>query len=231
MIVKASREHGSFARSLSRFVGLSALGAAILASPPLRTRAARVRSAGALLSVVAVVGIVALVVPSTRSPISSVLRAPGDLVQALGGGGKDGDKGFPRIVSPKLGIDMPIKPGDGGLRPPVTPVAFQFPRSAALGQPGNTYLYAHDRAGMFLGLHKASVGDVVVVELSPTEHLYFQVTEIHGNVPWNDVEWLRTSADTRMTLQTCNYSGDYDPRFVVVTKAVPSAVGRTVAGI
>jgi len=230
MIAKARREHGSFARSLSRFLGLSALSGAIVASPPLRTRSARARSAAAVVSLAAVVGVVALAVPTVRAPINSVLRAP---IQALGGGGAGSDefKGYPRIVSTKLGIDILIKPGDGGLRPPVTPVAFQFPHTAPLGQPGNSYLYAHDRAGMFLGLHRASVGDVVVVELTATDRLYFQVTEIHGNVPWNDVEWLRTSNDTRVTLQTCNYSGDFDPRFVVVTKEIPAAIGRRVAGI
>ncbi|HET9052320.1 MAG TPA: sortase, partial [Candidatus Dormibacteraeota bacterium] len=95
---------------------------------------------------------------------------------------------------------------------------------------GNTYLYAHDRPGMFLGLHQARVGDVIIVALTQTQKLYFQVTEIHPNVAWNDFEWLRPSKDSRLTLQTCNYSGDFDPRYIVVTQPIPASQGQALTG-
>lgn len=222
------RESRSWARSLAWFLGLPQVGAVLARSGPLRTRDARTRTAVLAGSIGAAITAVLLLIPGSRAPLAAVIRAPAQVIEVLGGGNTSADvvKGYPRIYSPKLGIDLPIRPGDGGIHPPAIPVAFQYPHTAPLGQPGNTYLYAHDRGGMFLGLHTAHVGDVVIVALSPTEKLYFQITEIHGSVPWNDVEWLRPSNDVRLTLQTCNYSGDFDPRFIVVAKEIPTAEGR-----
>jgi len=227
----ARREQTGWLRSLARFTGLATLAAAIARGPLWRTRQNRATAAGVGLGAVAMVALVALLIPSARSPIASVLRAPGGIVQVLGGGSASDstDKTFPRIYSVKLNIDLPIKSGSGLIHVPVEPIAFQYPNTAPVGTPGNTYLYAHDRPGMFLGLHKAAVGDVIVVETSPTQKLYYQVTEIHGNVPWNDLEWLRPSSDDRLTLQTCNFSGDYDPRFIVVLKQIPAAQGAPLA--
>ncbi len=59
---------------------------------------------------------------------------------------------------------------------------------------------------------------------------HYQITEIHADVRWNDLEWLQPSKDNRLTLQTCNYSGDYDPRFVVVAKLISSDLGARLAG-
>lgn len=230
-VIRARREPTSWLRSLARFTGLAALAAAIARGPLWRTRQNRNTAAGTVLGIAAAIGLVVLLIPSTRAPLSNVLRAPGGIVQALGGGSASDTtaKTYPRIYSVKLNIDLPIKSGSGLIHVPVEPIAFQYPDTAPLGQPGNTYLYAHDRPGMFLGLHKAAVGDVIVVEMSPTEKLYYQVTEIHGNVPWNDLQWLRTSSDERLTLQTCNFSGDYDPRFIVVLKHIPAAQGQPLA--
>jgi sortase (surface protein transpeptidase) len=58
---------------------------------------------------------------------------------------------------------------------------------------------------------------------------YYQITEIHADVRWNDLEWLQPSKDNRITMQTCNYSGDYDPRFVVVAKSIPADLGAHLA--
>jgi LPXTG-site transpeptidase (sortase) family protein len=82
---------------------------------------------------------------------------------------------------------------------------------------------------MFLGLHHSKVGDVVVVEMSQGDKRYYQITEIHSDVRWNDLEWLQHSNDNRITLQTCNYSGDYDPRFVVVAKLISPDLGARLA--
>ena len=231
LTIDARREATGWLRSLARFTGLAALTAAIARGPLWRTRHNRTTTGGVLLGLAAAVAMVALLIPSARAPIAGVLRAPGGIVQVLGGGSASdsADKSYPRIYSVKLNIDLPIKSGSGLIHVPVQPIAYQYPNTAPVGKPGNTYLYAHDRPGMFLGLHKAAVGDVIVVELSPAEKLYYQVTEIHGNVPWNDLEWLRPSGDDRLTLQTCNFSGDYDPRFIVVLKQVPPAQGQALA--
>jgi hypothetical protein len=228
IVVKARRERGGLLRSLARFTGLAALSAAVARSPLFRTRQNTATTGGVLLSLIAGVVMMALLIPSARQPIASVLKTPGQLLNVLGGGASSNtsDKGYPRIYSVKLNIDLPIQPGDGGVRPAVQPIAFQYPNTAPVGQPGNTYLYAHDRQGMFLGLHKAVIGDVIIVAVSPTEKLYFQITEIHGNVAWNDLKWLGHTGDTRLTLQTCNFSGDFDPRFIVVSKAIPVDEGR-----
>lgn len=226
------REAGSWWRSLAWLLGLPQLGRVVGGAPGLRTGGSRARTLVAAGSgATAVATIVLAVVPGTRAPLVAALGAPSRIVEALSGASASSEliKGYPRIYSPKLGIDLLIKPGDGGLHPPAVPIAFQYPHTAPVGQPGNTYLYAHDRGGMFGGLHTAHIGDVVIVALSPSQKLYFQITEIHGAVAWNDLEWLRPSDDVRLTLQTCNYSGDYDPRFVVVAKEIPQAQGAALS--
>jgi sortase (surface protein transpeptidase) len=225
----ARRERSLYVRSLARLVGLGAL-AATLGRRLLRTRARKLMAA--TIACAALVGAgLALIAPSVRSvytqPGQSVTTVTGTYSGTVssGGGGVDVSKAFPRIYSNKLGIDVAIQPGDGKT-PPVKPIAYQYPKTAALGQVGNTYLYAHDRPGMFYGLHSAKVGDVLIVAMTPTQKLYYQVTEIHGSVAWNDLEWLQPSKDQRVTLQTCNFSGDFDPRFVVVTRPIPADQGR-----
>lgn len=225
----ARRETPSLA-SFTRFTGLAALGGRIRRSPLFRTREATTHTAVGTVAVAATVGLVALLFPASRAPIAAVLKAPGTVISALVGGSNEDStvKGYPRIYSTKLDIDLAIKPGDGKA-PPVQPIAFEYPNTAPLGQPGNTYLYAHDRRGMFLGLHHARVGDVFVIEMSQGDKRYYQITEIHSDVRWNDLEWLRPSSDNRITLQTCNYSGDYDPRFVVVAKLISADQGAPLA--
>jgi sortase (surface protein transpeptidase) len=225
----ARRERSPYLRSLARFVGLAAL-AATLSRTLLRTRARKLVAATIASAVLVGAGL-ALIVPSVRSvyqqPAQSVTTVTGSASGTVSSGGADVDlsKAFPRIYSTKLGIDVAIQPGDGKT-PPVKPIAYQYPNTAPLGQAGNTYLYSHDRPGMFFGLHSAKVGDVLIVAMTATSKLYFQITEIHGNVAWNDLEWLQPSKDERVTLQTCNYSGDFDPRFVVVTRPIPADQGR-----
>ena len=226
----ARQERAPYLRGLIRFAGISAL-AALLERTLLRTRARKMLFAAVASAALIGAGL-ALIVPVVRTvtqqPGQAIVHVPGNGSDTLGSGASDVDisKQYPRIYSTKLGIDVAIKPGDGKT-PPVQPIAFQYPNTAALGSPsGNTYLYAHDRPGMFLGLHQAKIGDVIIVAMTPTQKLYFQVTEIHSDVAWNDLEWLQPSADSRLTLQTCNYSGDFDPRYILVTKPIPADEGR-----
>ena len=180
----------------------------------------------------AALGAVLLLVPGSRGVIGGVTRVPAAVIHTIVPSNvtdSSADKAYPRLYSLKLGVDVAIRPGDGRT-PPVLPIAFQYPDTAPIGKPGNTYLYAHDRPGMFLGLHRARVGDVLVLATSATDKLYFQVTEIHKDVAWNDLEWLRPTTDVRLTLQTCNLSGDYDPRYIVVTRLIPAGLGAALTG-
>ncbi|HEV7680237.1 MAG TPA: sortase [Candidatus Dormibacteraeota bacterium] len=218
--------------SFARFLGLVALGRRVRQSMFFRTRERAMHTGIGTLGVAATIALVALLIPASRTPLAAILRAPGTVIGAIVGGSSDDTsvKGYPRLYSTKLDIDLAIRPGDGKAPPPL-PIAYVYPNTAPVGQTGNTYLYAHDRRGMFLGLHHAKVGDVVVAELSQGDKHYYQITEIHADVRWNDLEWLQPSQDNRLTLQTCNYSGDFDPRFVVVAKAIPADLGARLAGI
>jgi LPXTG-site transpeptidase (sortase) family protein len=228
----AARREPISPASFLRFTGLSALGAKLRHGPLFRTRERTYTTVGGMVTLAAVTGLVALLIPASRPPLAAFFQAPGNVIHALvGGSGEDSTvKGYPRIYSTKLDIDLAVKPGDGKA-PPVQPIAYVYPNTAPIGQPGNTYLYAHDRRGMFLGLHHSKVGDVVVVEMAPADRRYYQITEIHADVRWNDLEWLQPSKDNRLTLQTCNYSGDYDPRFVVVAKLIPAELGARLAAV
>jgi Sortase domain len=217
--------------SITAFSGLHALRARLGRSFMFRSRERSVTTVGSVLAMAAAVGLVALLIPASRPGIAAILRAPGAVIGAIVGGSSDDSevKGYPRLYSTHLDIDLAVRPGDGKA-PPALPIAYTYPNTAPLGQTGNTYLYAHDRRGMFLGLHHAHVGDVVTIELSPGDKLYYQITEIHANVRWNDLEWLQPSKDNRITLQTCNYSGDFDPRFVVVAKLISPDLGKRLSG-
>jgi LPXTG-site transpeptidase (sortase) family protein len=215
----------------ARFLGLAALRSRLGRSFLFRTRERATTTFWSAVAVATTIALVALLIPASRAPLAAIFRAPGSVISSIVGGSSEASniKGYPRIYSTRLDIDLAIRPGDGKAPPPL-PIAYEYPNTAPLGQPGNTYLYAHDRHGMFLGLHHAKVGDVVVVEVSAGDKLYYQITEIHANVRWNDLEWLQPSSDNRVTLQTCNYSGDFDPRFVVVAKLIPSDLGAKLAG-
>lgn len=214
----------------ARILGLHALRTRLGRSFLFRSRERALTTMWSGIAVATAIALVALLIPASRAPLGAIFRAPGSVISSIVGGSSDDTtvKGFPRLYSTRLDIDLAVRPGDGKA-PPALPIAYIYPNTAPLGQPGNTYLYAHDRHGMFLGLHHAKVGDVVVIEMSPGERLYYQITEIHANVRWNDLEWLQPSKDNRITLQTCNYSGDFDPRFVVVAKLIPSDLGAKLA--
>ena len=125
-----------------------------------------------------------------------------------------------RVRLVRLGIDLPILPGDT-VRDTVlgsTPngAAFLLPTSLPPGAGGNSYVYAHARAGMFLSLWNARLGDVVEVTSRSGEVRVYVVTEIHPRVAPTDVRHTLPTSDERITLQTSTGPRDADPRFVVV---------------
>src|SRR6266508_800197 len=68
-----------------------------------------------------------------------------------------------RVRVPRLRIDLPIAEGviERDIEQQRTPerYAFHLPGSAIPGERGNAYVYSHARAGMFLTLWDARVGD------------------------------------------------------------------------
>ena len=133
-----------------------------------------------------------------------------------------------RIRVPRLGIDLPLEEGDLGrdvpsaAGPGATPegAAFHLPGSAVPGQPGNAYIYAHARIGMFLTLWQAKVGDRVEIDTAGGVRLIYAVSEVHPSVSSSDVSWVQPTSDERLTLQTSTGPTPAYPRFVVVAKRI-----------
>jgi LPXTG-site transpeptidase (sortase) family protein len=125
-----------------------------------------------------------------------------------------------RVQIPRLGIDLPIAEGDiardiDQQRTPES-YAFHLPGTGVPGQGSNTYLYAHARAGMFLTLWDARVGDEVLISTPDRRVLRYVVTEVHPKVAPDDVSWVQPTRSERLTLQTSTGPVPSDPRFVVV---------------
>lgn len=131
-----------------------------------------------------------------------------------------------RIALPRVGIDLPLAPGDIARDVPEgrfrgdTPegVALVFPGSAALASGGNTYIYAHARVGMFLPLWNVQLNDVVTIYApsSPGVHLTYTVVRIVPRVDPADTSWLDPAGEERLTLQTSTGPNPNDPRFIAV---------------
>jgi LPXTG-site transpeptidase (sortase) family protein len=129
-----------------------------------------------------------------------------------------------RVQIPRLGIDLPIAEGDlardvDQQRTPES-YAFHLPGTSIPGLGSNTYLYAHARAGMFLALWNAKVGDVVWISTPDLRALKYVISEVHPRVAPDDVSWVQPTNGERLTLQTSTGPDSGDPRFVVV--AVPA---------
>jgi LPXTG-site transpeptidase (sortase) family protein len=120
----------------------------------------------------------------------------------------------------RLGIKLPVIEGDVSrdVDRAQTPehYAFHLPGTSMFG-PGNTYIYAHARVGMFLNLWNARLGDIVIVE-TPKGLIEYTVAEIHARVPPTEVSWADPTSDTRLTLQTSTGPYGTDPRFVVAAR-------------
>ena len=161
------------------------------------------------------------VLPETRGP-----SAPSESTHALVLEGL-------HIVVPRLAIDLPLELGDPGRDVPrpgfagATPeqVALVYPGSRGPGDGGNTYIYAHARAGMFLSLWKAKLGDSVVIARSDGSIVrLYQVGLIVPRVDPADIQWLDGQGVERLTLQTSTGPRPEDPRFIVVAYPVAGPV-------
>jgi LPXTG-site transpeptidase (sortase) family protein len=177
-------------------------------------------------SALAAVFLVAAYVPvgsDPGGPTAAVRELPGQVNGLIQQAIARPEPGYPRIRIKRVGIDLMLVKGDGKT-PPVKYEAFTYPGADhVLSQqtsPGNTYVYAHARAGMFGNLRDVNIGDTVEIDLAAGKINSYRVSEIHQSVNWKDFEWLQPTADDRVTLQTCNGWRDEDPRLIVVAHRV-----------
>lgn len=122
-----------------------------------------------------------------------------------------------RIIIPGLSIDLPIVEAKvvNGYWEVFETTASHGLGSAYPGQLGNTVIFAHTQAGLFLLLRDIKVGNVVYVLTNDRWHRY-KTTDVKTVAP-NQVEVIAPTNDETLTLFTC--SGFLDSkRLVVVAK-------------
>ena len=166
----------------------------------------------------------AVLVINTPGYTPDIRELPGEVSGAIQSVVARPEPGYPRIRIKKVGIDLLLVKGDGKT-PPVKYEAFTYPNADHLladsSTPGNSYVYAHARDGMFWNLHNLSIGDVVEIDYGGGKIYRYRVSELHRSVSWKDFSWLQPTSDDRLTLQTCNGWRDDDPRFIVVAHRIP----------
>lgn len=125
-----------------------------------------------------------------------------------------------RIRIERLGIDLPIVPGDGFDAPMYK--AAHYPGTGWPGGGINIYIYAHAQAGMFLPLWDARVGDVVSLDLADGTTAQYEVTEVLPKVASDALEYTDPTPPERLTLQTSTGYTATSPRFVVLAQPMPA---------
>ena len=180
------------------------------------------RVIGSLIAVLFVVS--ATLVYNTPGYTPDVRSLPGEFSGLIQQAVAQKEQGYPRIRISHVGVDLLLVKGDGKT-PPVKYEAFTYPNAdhllAEQGTPGNTYVYAHARTGMFWELHNLNIGDAIEIDYGGGKISRYRVSELHKNVSWKDFSWLQPTSDDRLTLQTCNGWRDEDPRFIVVARKIP----------
>lgn len=171
------------------------------------------------------VGLLQLATPPDRALSPDAREIPGAIQHAIARvvAQPQPESGYPRVVVPRVHIDLLLVKGTG-LTPPDVYEAFTYPGAdhlldGEMGK-GNSYVYAHAQNGMFWNLHNVRVGDLVEIDYGGGRELYYRVSEVHPSVDYRDFSWLQPTSDDRLTLQTCNGWRDEDPRFIVVAERV-----------
>ena len=77
--------------------------------------------------------------------------------------------------------------------------------------------------GLFWPLHYMHMCDAVYIMNSPTDVLRYQAASLNFNWPARDTRPFHQTGDERLTLQTCNGWGDYDPKTIIVAERVGGA--------
>ena len=118
-----------------------------------------------------------------------------------------------RIVAPSGGINLGLVEGDA-VHVPIN-LAAHYPGTAEPGSNGNAVYYAHAQPGMFQGLYRLRLGDVVRVLRQDGTELVFHVAAFR-KVAFNDRSVLLPTPFGELTLLTCTSYDPYTPRFIVI---------------
>lgn len=173
----------------------------------------------AVMALAVMVGVIALVFalrpvpaepPFTQSAPPLALPSGGSLPVTPGGAG---EIAAVRIEAPSGGINLGLVEGDG-VHVPIN-LAAHYPGTAEPGSTGNAVYYAHAQPGMFQGLYRLRLGDVVRVLRQDGSELVFHVAGFK-RVAFNDRSVLLPTPFGELTLLTCTSYDPYTPRFIVI---------------
>ncbi|MEA2645786.1 MAG: Sortase domain, partial [Chloroflexota bacterium] len=138
-----------------------------------------------------------------------------------------GNAGYPRIVIPRVKINLEVREGDGGNPPDGQWNAWHMPGTASPGGGGNSFIYAHAHGspqgsapGLFWPIHYLHNCDAVYVYTSPTSAYSYQVSKVNLRWPSNNDLPLQPTPDERVTLQTCNTWNGADPKVIIIAQRV-----------
>jgi LPXTG-site transpeptidase (sortase) family protein len=118
-----------------------------------------------------------------------------------------------RVIVPRLRINLPILQGTTS-GAAAARRAYHYPGSGWPGSGRSTYLYGHARAGTFISLWKARVGDRIILTLKNGRKAYYRAFSVRL-IKWHDRKWLFASGEI-LVLQTCVGRNPKGPRFVVL---------------
>lgn len=124
-----------------------------------------------------------------------------------------------RLQVPKVGIDLPIRAGDGDA-PIAEGVAWHLEGTAPVGQGGNAFFYSHARSGSFATLWDVQLGDFVKVVFANGTVTTYVVSQIVPLALATEVRWLQRTDEERLTLQTSTGSAAELPKFIVIARRV-----------
>ncbi len=171
------------------------------------------------MALAAIVGVVALVfalrpvpaeAPFTPSAPPLALPSGGSLSATPSGAS---EIAAIRIEAPSGGINLGLVEGDG-VHVPMN-LAAHYPGTAEPGSMGNAVYYAHAQPGMFQGLYRLRLGDIVRVLRQDGTELVFHVAAFK-KVAFSDRSVLLPTPFGELTLLTCTSYDPYTPRFIVV---------------
>jgi len=182
---------------------------------------------GRLRNLCLVLAVLGTACGGTAAPVAPVLQAPPRVAQnhepAEGAGAPKAIPLAPvtlpqnlgyRIRLPQLGIDLPIVEGDGW-DPPLDKAA-HYPGMKWPGEGGRSFVYAHDRPGMFGPLERASVGQQVQVIGPDGSVREYVIRTYTRSWPVTDTSILQPTDHEELILYTCTSFTYSDPKIVAV---------------
>ena len=134
---------------------------------------------------------------------------------------------YPRIVVPRVGINVEIGEGDASTPPEGVWKAWHLRDTPQPGTAGNAFIYAHahgtprgSASGLFYPIHYLHVCDAIYVYMGPGRVFRYQVSAVNLRWPSGNDSPLVNTPDERITLQTCNTWNRKDPKVIIVAERV-----------